>query len=186
MKEKEHFVKVGFFGRGRLDFIIPPDLISYDEVLQKLFERAFSSVIEVDSVGEEYAQLSQIHCDCGGVFWPTEVFVAISRGEESYDLLVAICLICNKDKHFLFNVTEFYKKEKDLSDEEREEFKEEAQRGKEMLNTEGFHVLTMSVTGKDMIENEHTREYFDLRDQFDWAGEASIILREEGLLRKKS
>lgn len=183
MTEEERFVKVGFFSRGGLDFGMAPDFISYDDVLQELFESALPSVIEVYSVGEEYAQLSQIRCDCGGIFWPNEVFMAIQDKTKFYDLFVANCLVCDESKQFLFDITEFYEQEKVLSDEEREELREEVSRGKEMLNTAGFHALATAVTGKEMIEDEHTEEYFDLREQFDWAGEASKILREEGLLR---
>ena len=183
MTEEERFIKVGFFSRGGLNFGMAPDFISYDDVLQELFDSALPSVIEVDSVGEEYAQMSQIRCECGGIFWPNEVFMAIQENNRFFDLFVSSCLVCNESKLFLFDISEFHEEYSVLRDDEREELKEEVNRGKEMLNTAGFHALAKAATKKDMLEEEHTKEYFDLREQFDWAGEASKILREEGLLR---
>jgi len=110
------------------------------------------------------------------------MMMALQDGNAFYDLFFTECILCEKQNYFLFDITMFFKTKDDISKEAKEELKEEVYRGKEFLNTAGFNSLARAITKKDMIDEEHTKEYFELRDQFDLAGEASIILKEEGLL----
>lgn len=178
MAEFDDFVKVGIFKDGGLEFKTPAPAISFDELIKDVFLEALPEAREVNSVGEEYTHIPEVRCPCRGVYWPKMVFMAIRKGKSFFDLMVTNCIICDGRKYFLFDITNFYSEDKYKAQ------KLTAQRGKDLLNTVAFHVLTEFITGKRMADDEHAEAYHAMRERYEVAGIAREAFRGEWLERK--